>query len=252
MMARSPWNILVFTLAFVIFLFIYKKTQAVQGAADNVGFATLNHPPANRAQSSQEALGVNPAARIKAVDPRRFAALIQTASDHPRKRKMTDLTLDPMNNPMQILLNTWTAGSLSPVHKHDDYTEVFVVLEGALSFFTFSFPQGDVEEPVVTCHILSHDEAGERAIIVEKGEYHAMAAAPPSLGYPGNAIIFEISGHKVRTRAIYIWILQVAFQTRDVVRVLSQSSISHVYATTQTHEAFTPSSKPFSCYLLTE
>lgn len=33
------------------------------------------------------------------------------------------------------------------------------------------------------------------AMIVERGQYHAMTAAPVELGYPGYSIIFEISGH---------------------------------------------------------
>lgn len=33
------------------------------------------------------------------------------------------------------------------------------------------------------------------SIIVEKGVWHAMTAAPPELGWPGHAVIFEMSGH---------------------------------------------------------
>jgi hypothetical protein len=32
-------------------------------------------------------------------------------------------------------------------------------------------------------------------VVVEKGVWHAMAAAPVELGYPGHAVIFETSGH---------------------------------------------------------
>jgi len=85
---------------------------------------------------------------------------------------------------------------------------MFVVLEGALAFFTY--PEHD--KSAVTCHVLhnlpmpttfSSTQSGnkeakapsDRAIIVEKGQWHAMTAAPTSLGWPGHAIIFETSGH---------------------------------------------------------
>jgi hypothetical protein len=41
--------------------------------------------------------------------------------------------------------------------------------------------------------------AEDRAIIVEKNGWHAMTAAPVELGYPGYAVIFEISGHTYDT-----------------------------------------------------
>jgi hypothetical protein len=102
-----------------------------------------------------------------------------------------------------------------------------VVLEGALAFFTFSEDGSQVD-----CHVLSNVPSslpsfnisspqsfpvvgrhnGTRssrtlrsasrpnehdvAIIVEKGQYHAMTAAPLELGYPGYSVIFEISAHK--------------------------------------------------------
>ena len=37
--------------------------------------------------------------------------------------------------------------------------------------------------------------AENRVIIVEKNQYHAMAAAPTYLGWPGYAVVFESSGH---------------------------------------------------------
>lgn len=91
---------------------------------------------------------------------------------------------------VQTLLNTWTDGSFSPVHKHLHYSEDFVALDGALAFFTFT------EGGVPSCHILSDGRFSKtRALIIEKNQWHAMTAAPKSLGYPGHAIIFEISGH---------------------------------------------------------
>lgn len=41
--------------------------------------------------------------------------------------------------------------------------------------------------------------AENRALIVEKNGWHAMTAAPVELGYPGYAVIFEISGHTYDT-----------------------------------------------------
>lgn len=70
--------------------------------------------------------------------------------------------------------------------------QAFVILDGALAFFTFN------DLGMGKCHVL--DSSGsDRVIIVEKGEWHAMTAAPPSLGYPGHAVIFETSGHTFDT-----------------------------------------------------
>lgn len=52
-----------------------------------------------------------------------------------------------------------------------------MVLEGDLAFFVFS----STGEPV--CHVLSKSNASsKRAIVVEANEWHAMTAAPRSLG----------------------------------------------------------------------
>ena len=85
--------------------------------------------------------------------------------------------------------------------------KAFVALKGALAFFTFS---SDGKE--VKCTVLSNIQSSSKpvtpSIIVEKGVWHAMTAAPPELGWPGHAVIFEMSGHfyepkkatKVRTQ----------------------------------------------------
>ena len=62
-------------------------------------------------------------------------------------------------------------------------------------------------------HGLSKD--ADRVIIVEKKQYHAMAAAPTSLGWPGHAVVFETSGHmfdasastKVYFASVYLTII---------------------------------------------
>mmetsp|Transcript_22036 Transcript_22036/g.31655 ORF Transcript_22036/g.31655 Transcript_22036/m.31655 type:complete len:257 (+) Transcript_22036:1471-2241(+) len=124
---------------------------------------------------------------VKIISTEYFDSLLASAYAHPRKRKMYDLTKNPEKNSMQSLMNVWTNGSFSPVHKHPDFSEAFVVLKGALAFFTFS------EQGRATCTVLS--PSATPSIIVEKGVWHAMTAAPPELGWPGHAIIFEMSGH---------------------------------------------------------
>lgn len=77
------------------------------------------------------------------------------------------------------------------MHKHEDYSEAFVVLKGALAFFVFNEDGSEF-----ACHVLQEEgSAADRAIVVEKTQYHAMAAAPIALGWPGHAIVFETSGH---------------------------------------------------------
>lgn len=65
---------------------------------------------------------------VKVVSSNLFPEFIKAAYTHSRKRKMNDLTKDPEVNSMQTLVNTWTNGSYSPVHKHNDYSEVCYVL----------------------------------------------------------------------------------------------------------------------------
>ena len=68
------------------------------------------------------------------------------------------------------------------MHKHPKYSEVFIVLEGALAFFVFDREGGS---PV--CHVLSSTSASsKRAIVVEADEWHAMTAAPAELGTQQN------------------------------------------------------------------
>lgn len=53
----------------------------------------------------------------KEIKGTHFPNLISAALAHKRGRKMNDLTKDPPTNSLQTLLNTWTDGSYSPVHK---------------------------------------------------------------------------------------------------------------------------------------
>ena len=132
-----------------------------------------------------------------------FDNLVTSAKGHIRKRKMTDLTRNPEGNSMQVLLNTFTEESYSPVHKHMDYSEIFIVVEGALAFFTFN-----EDGSSINCYIIDNGDIDgksntDRAIIVEAGQYHALTSAPKALGYPGHAVVFEISGHYYdRTRVV--------------------------------------------------
>ena len=66
-----------------------------------------------------------------------------------------------------------------------------MVLQGALAFFTFSNDGSTVKCNVI--HSLTAD--ADRLIVVEKNQYHAMTAAPISMGWPGYAVVFESSGH---------------------------------------------------------
>ncbi len=67
---------------------------------------------------------MKPNQSFKVVNSDIFDNLIAKAVQHPRKRKMIDITKDPEDNSMQTLINTWVNGSYSPVHKHEDYSEV--------------------------------------------------------------------------------------------------------------------------------
>eukprot|EP01038_Epipyxis_sp_PR26KG_P008847 gene8847-11938_t len=147
--------------------------------------------PSNLYRADQ-LVGLESNRSVKVVTSSLFREMIDLAKSHPRRRKMNDLTKDPELNSMQVLINTWTNGSYSPVHMHKEYSEAFVVLDGALAFFTFT------NNGAPTCHLLNTISTviGDRAIIVEKSVWHAMTAAPPELGWPGHAIIFENSGHK--------------------------------------------------------
>lgn len=162
----------------------------VDAVGSSNSYATTNRPDAYKALRG-EILNVNADHSVKAVNSKYFKELISTASQTQRKRKMTDLTKDSPNNTMQVLLNTWIEGSYSPVHRHDEYSEAFVILEGALAFFTFN-DNGDVKCNVIT----SEGTEIDKAIIIEAKQWHAMTAAPKEMGYPGHAIVFEISGHK--------------------------------------------------------
>ena len=72
------------------------------------------------------------------------------------------------------------------------FTQTFIVMDGALAFFTFSDDGSSVN-----CNVLnSLSSESDRVMIVEKKQYHAMTAAPASMGWPGHAIVFETSGHK--------------------------------------------------------
>jgi cupin fold WbuC family metalloprotein len=138
--------------------------------------------------SHGEELGLELQAPLKVIHSAVFAALISAAAAHPRKRKMTDLTWKPERNSLQVLLNTWTEGSLSPVHAHVRWSESFVVLDGALALFTW-----DLSGETLTCTVLS--QGGSPAALAEAGTWHAMAAAPRRLGWPGHAVVLEQAGH---------------------------------------------------------
>jgi len=139
--------------------------------------------------ANDQLINISSNSDVKVINNKYFSKLIEEAKKSPRKRIMTDITKNPKENSMQVLINTWTDGSYSPVHYHPEYSEVFSILEGALAFFTFT------NDGEATCHILSSNGEADRAIIVEKQQLHAMTSAPAYMGYPGHAIVFENSGH---------------------------------------------------------
>jgi cupin fold WbuC family metalloprotein len=138
--------------------------------------------------SANDLINISSDSNVKVIGSS-FSKLIEEARKSPRKRIMTDITKNPKENSMQVLINTWTDGSYSPIHYHPEYSEVFSILEGALAFFTFT------NDGEATCHILSSKGDADRAIVVEKQQFHGMTAAPAIMGYPGFAIVFENSGH---------------------------------------------------------
>lgn len=77
--------------------------------------------------------GVESGKDVKVISGTHFGGLITDALTHSRKRKMVDFTKLPASNTMQTLINTWTDGSYSPVHRHNDYSEV----NGASGDITF-------------------------------------------------------------------------------------------------------------------
>eukprot|EP01041_Mallomonas_annulata_P007078 gene7078-14398_t len=187
-----PFLILIFTIT--LFTFVsnnstIRESLRSRTLSKNDKFAASSlMAPKNYAANKGLILGLDSENDIKIVNKKYFPSMIESAMKHPRKRKMSDLTKDPQHNSMQILVNTWTNGSYSPVHFHSEYSETFVILEGALAFFTFT---KDNFQPI--CTILTPTTIP--SIIIEKGEYHAMTTAPMYNGYPGYAIIYEISGH---------------------------------------------------------
>eukprot|EP00240_Pyramimonas_obovata_P013616 CAMPEP_0118943548 /NCGR_PEP_ID=MMETSP1169-20130426/38534_1 /TAXON_ID=36882 /ORGANISM="Pyramimonas obovata, Strain CCMP722" /LENGTH=245 /DNA_ID=CAMNT_0006888829 /DNA_START=36 /DNA_END=773 /DNA_ORIENTATION=+ len=163
-------------------------------------------PPTKTEYAAGQLDGLSPDLGVKVIDSQTFDSMFAAAEAHQRKRKMFDLTRDPPNNYLQQMMNTWLDGSYSPVHKHNKHSETFVILSGALAFFTFGHEE---DSGTPQCHILG-PESRMRGIAVEAGEWHAMTAAPKSLGYPGRAIVFETSGHKynpkVSTKVLAPWV----------------------------------------------
>ena len=118
---------------------------------------------------------------------RDYSSMVKSALSAKRLRKMTDLTPPRNDGLLQPLVNTWTDGSYSAVHSHNNHSEIFAVLDGALAFFLF-----DETGTPSSCEIIGPEVA---MLVVSPGQYHAMTAAPKYLGYPGHAIALEASAH---------------------------------------------------------
>jgi len=178
--------VIFFVLIVLLIVVLLNEGGGANAETTSLFAKTASNAPKSYAADKGDLLGINANDKVKIVNSARFEGLLAAAKAAPRLRKMVDLTKDPETNDMQVLLNTWTPGSFSPVHRHGEYGEAFVVLRGALAFFTFS------EEGEPRCTVLNgQSEGGDKAIIVEKGTWHAMTALPPH-----SAVIFEISGHR--------------------------------------------------------
>lgn len=145
--------------------------------------------------------GVKVTDGVKPIYSAPFADMVRKAKAEKRKRRMTDFTISPKTASLQTILNTWIEGSYSPVHLHEHWSETFVTVDGALAFFTW--PNASLtnhhEAGRPQCHIIQPG-GDTRALIVEPHHWHAMTAAPKSLGYPGHAIVFESSAHNFDTK----------------------------------------------------
>jgi len=73
-----------------------------------------------------------------------------------------------------------------------------MVLHGALALFTFNSNGSDIK-----CNILHNIHGStnivsivpiQQVMIIEKQQWHGLTAAPTTLGYPGQAIVFETNG----------------------------------------------------------
>jgi hypothetical protein len=117
----------VFSIVLLVLVLLCVTVMEVVSTSTSVGEKTKTVEMALKPSKKYSASlmpGVDPESDVKVVSSSIFAELIETATKHPRGRKMNDLTKDPVHNSMQVLVNTWTSGSFSPVHKHDEYSEV--------------------------------------------------------------------------------------------------------------------------------
>jgi hypothetical protein len=95
-------------------------TDSGNKGASVTRFASTSHPKIYSAATGSD-LGISSENMVKVVDSQFFPKLVDIAKNHPRKRKMNDLTRNPANNTLQSLMNTWTEGSYSPIHMHLEY-----------------------------------------------------------------------------------------------------------------------------------
>lgn len=107
-MNKSKTNSIIFFLIFILVISYFHKSHV---SKENYATISIKYQ-ANILPEINNNLGV------KVISKNIFSKLIEDASNSIRKRKMTDLTLNPTDNSMQTLINTWINGSFSPVHKH--------------------------------------------------------------------------------------------------------------------------------------
>jgi cupin fold WbuC family metalloprotein len=164
------------------------------------GAEVVTAPPPSKGADAPGG-GVKATDGVKPVFSSPFSEMVSRAKADQRRRRMTDFTIDPKTAPLQTILNTWIEGSYSPIHLHEHWSETFVPLDGAIAFFTWpNASRTDLNAPgSAQCHIIQPG-GDTRALIVEPHHWHAMTAAPKSLGYPGHAVVFETSAHNFDTK----------------------------------------------------
>ena len=117
--------------------------------------------------------------RIQLLDAGLFKRLISCAQQSPRLRTNHNFHASMEDNPHRFL-NVMMRGTYIAPHRHVDppKSESFIVLDGAIAFFTF---HDDGE--IATTHILGRDPLG---IDVAPGVWHTMAVLSP------HAVCFEV------------------------------------------------------------
>jgi len=117
--------------------------------------------------------------RIQLLDSKLFQSLIERAYHSPRLRTNHNFHLSMDDNPHRFL-NVMVRGTYIAPHRHRNppKSESFLVLDGALAFFTF-----DDSGQVTGKHILGRNALG---IDIQPGVWHTLAVVSP------HAVCYEV------------------------------------------------------------